>query len=142
MSELERLRWKLSNVEDDLHYHLRQTQTRMETELENVREEKVDWCEFDEFRSKTDKEVAELKAEIERLVKGEKWTWNPDNIQWEKASGASGEYERSEDVNNLEFKALLKDLAAHNGKLSRDGWFYWTFKNGSTVGRKKKSKEA
>jgi len=67
-----------------------------------------------------------------------KFSWNPDKIKWEKAQGFKGEFERSEDVNNAEFKALLKDLASHNGKLSRNGFFYWTFKNGSTVGRKKR----
>ncbi len=64
--------------------------------------------------------------------------WNPSKIKWRKAEGASGPYERSEDVNNLDFKALVKDLAAHGGKLTRDGTFYWLFKNGSTVGRKKR----
>ncbi|MEM2506597.1 MAG: hypothetical protein QXF61_06120, partial [Nitrososphaeria archaeon] len=66
------------------------------------------------------------------------FSWNPDKIKWEKAQGFRGEFERSEDVNNSEFKALLKDLAQHNGKLTRNGWFYWTFRNGSTVGRKKR----
>jgi hypothetical protein len=41
-------------------------------------------------------------------------------------------------VNNPEFKALLKELARHGGRLTRNGWFYWTFKNGATVGRKLK----
>lgn len=63
--------------------------------------------------------------------------WNPNSIKWEAREGSKGPYERSEDVNNLQFKALLKDLGSHNGKLTRDGLFYWTFQNGSTVGRKK-----
>jgi len=65
-------------------------------------------------------------------------SWNSDKIKWEQAEGPNGPYERSEDVNNPEFKAMLKDLARHAGRLTRDGWFYWTFKNGSTVGRKKR----
>jgi hypothetical protein len=68
----------------------------------------------------------------------QKWNWNPDKIKWEKAQGFKGEFERSEDLNNLEFKELLKDLAQHNGKLTRDSYFYWVFKNGSTIGRKKR----
>jgi len=64
-------------------------------------------------------------------------SWNPDTIKWEARDGSKGPYERSEDVNNLQFKAMLKDLAAHDGKLTRDGLFYWTFQNGHTVGRKK-----
>jgi hypothetical protein len=67
-------------------------------------------------------------------------TWDPDKVSWQQAQGSSGLYERSEDVNSLDFKEMLKDLAAHQGKLTRDGYFYWTFTNGSTVGRKKKSK--
>ncbi|MGC9346192.1 MAG: hypothetical protein ACP5ER_05330 [Candidatus Bathyarchaeales archaeon] len=64
--------------------------------------------------------------------------WEPSKIRWMQAEGASGFYERSEDVNNPEFKAMLKDLAAHGGRMTRNGFFYWVFKNGSTVGRKKR----
>jgi hypothetical protein len=70
----------------------------------------------------------------------QKFSWDPDKIKWEQAEGRNGPYERSEDVNNPEFKALLKELARHGGRLTRNGWFYWTFKNGSTVGRKLKQK--
>jgi hypothetical protein len=62
-------------------------------------------------------------------------TWNPDKIKWVKDIGFKGDYEKSDDVNSLDFKAMLKDLAEHQGKLNRDGRFYWTFKNGSVVGR-------
>lgn len=65
-------------------------------------------------------------------------TWNPEKIKWEQAQGSSGPYERSEDLNSTDFKAMLRDLAAHQGRLTRDGFFYWTFKNGATVGRKKR----
>jgi len=75
--------------------------------------------------------IAESKAERE-------WTWDPDKIKWEKTEGVKGEFERSEDFNNPEFKAMLKDLASHNGRLTRNGFFYWVYKNGSTVGRKKR----
>jgi len=37
-----------------------------------------------------------------------------------------------------DFEALLADLDAHNGKLTKDGWFYWRFSNGDAVGRKKR----
>jgi hypothetical protein len=65
-------------------------------------------------------------------------SWKQDKIRWEKAEGSSGPYERSEDVNNPEFKTMLKDLAVHGGRLTHEGWFYWVFKNGVTVGRKRR----
>ena len=71
-------------------------------------------------------------------IKSKKSVWNPDVIKWEKAQGTKGEYERSEDANNLEFKAMLKDLADHGGKMNYEGFFYWVFQSGATVGRKKK----
>lgn len=67
--------------------------------------------------------------------------WDPCKIKWEQAEGNSGPYERSEDVNNTEFKGMLQDLAAHGGKITRNGYFYWIFKNGATVGRKKRGKQ-
>lgn len=64
--------------------------------------------------------------------------WDLAKIKWESAEGSAGPYERSEDVNSLDFKALVKDLADHKGKLSHAGYFIWLFKNGTTVGRKKR----
>jgi hypothetical protein len=81
--------------------------------------------------------ITKMKSQVAKLV-GVQPKWNPDKIKWEKAEGFKGEFEKSEDVNNPEFKAMLKDLTQHNGKLSREGFFYWTYKNGSTVGRKKR----
>lgn len=71
--------------------------------------------------------------------KPEPKAWDPQKIKWTVAQGARGLYQKSQDMNSLGFKALLKDLAAHKGKLARDGYFYWTFTNGATVGRKKRS---
>ncbi|MEM3881674.1 MAG: hypothetical protein QXD19_08020 [Candidatus Bathyarchaeia archaeon] len=86
--------------------------------------------------------VRKLKGQCAKLVgvaqDRPKWSCNPDKISWVEAEGSKGKFQKSEDFNNSEFKAMLKDLAEHNGKLTRDGWFYWTFKNGSTVGRKKR----
>jgi len=78
-------------------------------------------------------------ASFKQRLKEAKSLWDPAKIKWEKADGASGPYERSEDVNNPEFKAMLKDLAAHKGRLTKEGYFYWIFKNGATVGRKKRA---
>ena len=88
--------------------------------------------------------LVKLKVQIEKLTGPQKksWTWDSSKIVWSKASGSKGEYERSEDVDSLDFKSMLKDLAGHNGSLVRDGVFYWVFQNGSTVGRKKRGVKA
>ena len=75
-------------------------------------------------------------AAARQKVKQAKLIWDPDKIKWEKVEGAKGTFERSGDFNNPEFKVMLKDLMAHNGKLTRDNMFYWVYKNGSIVGRK------
>ena len=68
------------------------------------------------------------------------FTWNPDKIKWVWAEGTSGPYERSEDVNSIDFKEMLKDLGEHKGKFQREGYFYWAFQKAAVVGRKKKVK--
>lgn len=92
--------------------------------------------QYDELLRK----IGEAKgyAETKTESKPAEPQWTPDRIKWEPTQGTAGPYERSEDVNSIDFKTLLKDLATHQGKLSKDGYFYWTFRNGYTVGRKKR----
>jgi len=71
-------------------------------------------------------------------VREEKAAWNPEKIVWTQKTGQRGPYEQSEEANNTEFKAMHRDIAAHNGKLMRDGFFFWIFTNSATVGRKKR----
>jgi hypothetical protein len=94
-----------------------------------------------DFLNGQEASLVKLRVQIGKLLGAQEkvWTWDCTKIAWSKASGAKGEYERSEDVNSLDFKSMLKDLAAHAGSLVRDGVFYWTFQNGSTVGRKKRT---
>lgn len=96
--------------------------------------------DFLDFLDSLEASITKMKMQIGKLVgvveKKSKFLWNPDRIKWEKIQGAKGEFEKSENVDNPEFKMMLKDLVAHGGKLVRDGWFYWVYKNGSTVGRK------
>jgi len=82
--------------------------------------------------------AVKLKHDLGASPQQVKYTWNPEKISWTDKQGEKGPFQISEDVNNTDFKALLQDLAAHNGKLQREGYFYWTFKNGATVGRKKR----
>jgi len=64
--------------------------------------------------------------------------WDHERIKWQETTGPSEPFQKSDDANNPEFKAMLKDLQVHNGKMTKNGWFYWVFKNGATVGRKKR----
>lgn len=73
-------------------------------------------------------------------IRAVKVGWDPKKIRWERAEGTKGSYQRSEDIDNPEFKIMLKDLAGHGGRLSRGAYFYWVFQNGSTVGRKQRGK--
>jgi hypothetical protein len=88
-----------------------------------------------EFLSAVEAGIASARQRIKEAKTG----WDPNQVKWEEAQGASGPYQRSEDTNNLDFKAMLKNLQAHGGRLTREGWFYWLFQNGTTVGRKKRS---
>lgn len=111
----------------------------MSEDLKILAEDLIDFCNAQEST------IIKLRTQIEKMLGSESrkaWSWDPGRIRWEKAQGEKGEYERSEDVNSLDFKNLLKDLAEHKGTLARDGLFYWSFRNGSTVGRKKREAKA
>jgi len=71
----------------------------------------------------------------------EKPSWDSGKVKWTEEEGFKGKYDKSEDVNHPEFKMMLKDLQQHKGRLTREGYFYWIFQNGSTVGRKKIEKK-
>jgi hypothetical protein len=70
-------------------------------------------------------------------LKKEAKNYDIEKIAWTDAEGSSGPYQRSEDVNSLDFKTLLKDLQEHGGKFRKNGYFLWVFRNGATIGRKK-----
>lgn len=104
----------------------------MSEDLKIIAEDIID------FLNGLEASTVKLRMQIEKLIGPSKHSWDPNAITWQQTEGSSGPYERSEDINNLQFKEMLKDLARHQGKLSRDGFFYWTFKNGAVVGRKKR----
>jgi len=69
----------------------------------------------------------------------EGFKWDPSKISFKTANGARGPFEKADPTNIPDFKAMLADLKAHDGKLTRDGFFYWVFSSDmATVGRKKK----
>lgn len=70
----------------------------------------------------------------------EKPKYDMEKIPWQPAEGTSGPYEKSSDVDSLDFKNLLKDVQAHNGKMTVGPYFVWAFANGHTLGRKKRQK--
>jgi hypothetical protein len=85
--------------------------------------------------------LAPPEAREEQKQKPERgWSWNPRFILWNPAEGPSGPYERACMPDNGNFQLLIRDLQAHGGKLTREGWFYWLFGDGRTVGRKERGK--
>lgn len=98
-------------------------------------EERIRGIVRDELRIILDKGLMyTAPGPVKPAADEKKWTWNPDKIKWTEDVGKKGPYEKSEDVNN-EFKAMAKDLQEHQGKLTRDGRFYWLFTDGKAVGR-------
>lgn len=63
--------------------------------------------------------------------------WNPDHVKWQPAVGTKGAYEKAEPQATTDFKQMLTDIGNHNGKLSRNGYFYWVFNDAATIGRKR-----
>jgi len=91
-----------------------------------------------------DEDINLSKANVEGLLDGwlssnvsKRKLWNPDNIAWTKAEGQKGEYWRSDDVDCEDYKNLRRELEQSNGRLRKNGYFYWIFQNGVTIGRKK-----
>lgn len=78
------------------------------------------------------------EAQLERMAPVEVRGIDMDKIRWVKASGEHGDYEKSEDINNAEFKRLLQVLDEHKGKMQVGEFFVWKFQNGPTIGRKKR----
>jgi len=107
----------------------------------------------------SEKEIQKIKAELDAVFEGlsfilskieeiekvyeqgqsEIWIWDCDKVQWVQDEGARGPYERADPqgLNGSDFDLMLKDLKAHNGRLTRDGFFYWVFQDQARVGRKK-----
>jgi polyhydroxyalkanoate synthesis regulator phasin len=68
VSELERLRWRVSELEDSLYYELKRKERELRSQIEDVRENFVDWSEFNEWCSRVERLEARL-AEVENLVR-------------------------------------------------------------------------
>lgn len=80
-----------------------------------------------------------LNEYIDTLRPSQTGTFDPEKVKWDRAEGANGLYERSNDsTDNPDYKELLHDLSVHGGKVTRDGYFYWIFTDQFTCGRKRK----
>lgn len=92
--------------------------------------------------------LVKMKMQISKLL-GEKsgkdlakLPFDVEKIKWQDRENEKGKFQVSEDYNSLDHKELLKFLSAHAGGCitSKDSegrnWFYWTYTNGSTIGRK------
>jgi hypothetical protein len=69
-----------------------------------------------------------------------KLPFDATKIKWQDRENQNGEFQMSEDYDSLDHKALLKFLEGHvpSKCITSEGWFYWVYPNGSTIGRKLK----
>jgi len=100
--------------------------------------------DIQDFCNAVEAAAVKLRMQIDKLLGTETKTarvpFNASKIQWETREGTKGQYQLSEDYNNPEHKNLLKFLSEHRGCVYSEGFLYWVFQNGSSVGRKKKTK--
>jgi len=102
------------------------------SESQKIREAVLLFCDG------LDSVVTKLRQDLGAEAKTETFNLRPEHINWKDTTGTKGPYQRSDDVNNHHHKEMLKWLASKGGRARRkDGYFYWTFENGSTIGRKK-----
>jgi hypothetical protein len=89
--------------------------------------------------------IVQLRAQIKKVL-GEtkpsaKLPFDASKIKWQDRENQKGRFQVSEDYSNMEHKDLLKFLNEHaGGCMTSEGWFYWLYRNGSTIGRKLKRK--
>jgi len=63
--------------------------------------------------------------------------FDASKIRWRRSEGPKGTFELSDDTGNPDHKALLKFLVElAGGAVNSEGFFYWVFPDGKTIGRK------
>jgi len=102
---------------------------------------------FIDFAKGVEAEAARLREELAKYFGPVEigLTWDPSKIKWVEAEGFKGPYERypaadAKAEGTADYWNMLKDLKAHGGRLTREGYFYWLFQDGSTVGRKQRKR--
>jgi hypothetical protein len=89
-----------------------------------------------------------INEEIERLTPANLRTdqsYNPEKLNWIRTEGQKGPYERypafqQKPQPTADYVNLITDLKNHEGKLVRNGLFYWLWKDETTIGRKPATK--
>lgn len=83
--------------------------------------------------------VTKLRQDLHMETKKAPYDITKIKWEWRDSKSKPGQkYEASEDVDSLDFKALLKYLQEKSGKATLGDYFYWVFKNGTTIGRSPK----
>jgi len=67
--------------------------------------------------------------------------YDPNSLGWIRTEGQKGPYERypafqQKPTSTFDYNNLLIDLKNHDGKLVRNGLFYWLWDDEQTIGRK------
>ena len=61
-------------------------------------------------------------------------------IKTERTEGPSGFYQKATEQDNEDYRNLLKSLKAHDGKLTRNGFWIWLFNDEKSIGMKPSKK--
>jgi hypothetical protein len=67
----------------------------------------------------------------------EKTVYDVNKILWQNKNGERGAFELASEQDSTDYKQLIVHLQKNQGKLTKDGLFYWLFDDKKTVGRKK-----
>jgi hypothetical protein len=100
--------------------------------------------DFEDCLNGFEASIVKMRMQIEKLagaqVKGSpKLPFDVSKIKWQDRENEKGKFQVSEDFNSVDHRALLKFLNEHaGGCINSEGWFYWIYRNGSTIGRKKR----
>ena len=66
----------------------------------------------------------------------QKALYDISKIKTTRTEGPNGFYEKATTQNSEDYKLLLEDLGAHDGKITKGGFFCWLFNDKTTVGLK------
>jgi len=107
--------------------------------FEEFAEALVDYCNSQEASH------VKLRMLIQKVLgdtkPSAKLPFDNSKINWQDKENQKGKFQMSEDYNSPDHKALLKFLHEHaGGCISSQGYFYWQYQDGATVGRKPQRK--